>query len=181
MSFWWNTLEASEVKKNPTHKFSTAGSFNEQRESDLTICIQIGPRFLQSHLLKTHFCLAVGFSEGIKNPVIYIIDGDISIPTTGSTGILLWYHSQREGELLFFLKFYFWFFFFSESISSTLSVCCLSLYLQVSGHVSLFMCRKTLSILISWLQNKLKYVKSLHSQSTPRCGQMLFYFRGNCF
>lgn len=154
-SFW--------SKKN-THKFSTAGLFNEQRESDLTICIQIGPSFLQYHLLKTHFCLAVGFSEGVKNPVIYIIDGDISIqPRRAQEFYCDTIHKGGFGFLGFF-ELYFWFLFLSESISSTISVCWLSLYLQVSGHVSLFTCRKTHSILIPWLQNKLKYVKPLHPQ-----------------
>lgn len=143
-------MEAFEVKN--THKFSTAGFFNKQRESDLTICIQIGPSFLQYQLLKTHFCLAVGFFEGVKNPVIYIIDGDISIPTMESTVILLWYRSQRGFG--FFWSLIFDFFFLSENIPSTISACSLSLCLQVSGHVSLFMCRKTHRILIFWLHNK---------------------------
>lgn len=135
----WNTLEAFEVKN--THKFSTAGFFNKQRESDLTICIQIGPSLLQYQLLKTHFCLAVGFSGGVKNPVIYIIDGDISIPATESTGLLLSYHSQRFGFVLF-LESYFLFLFLPENISPTISVCWLSLYLPVPGHVSLFIMQK---------------------------------------
>lgn len=172
----WNTLEAFEVKN--THKFSTAGFFNKQGESDVTICIQIGPSFLRYQLLKTHFCLAVGFFEGVKNPVIYIIDGDISIPTTESTEILLWYHSKW---VLFFsgVLFLIFFYFISENISSTISVCWLSLYLQVSGHVSLFIGRKTHRIPIFWLHNKVKCVKSLHSHSRPHCGQCYFILGEN--
>lgn len=123
----WNTLEAFEVKN--THKFSTAGFFNKQRESDLTICIQIGPSFLQYQLLKTHFCLAVGFFEGVKNPVIYIIDGDISIPTTESTVILLWYRSQRGFGFFWSLTFDFFFSFWEHSIHY---ICLLVIFVSAS-------------------------------------------------
>lgn len=137
----WNLLK---LKKNQnTHKFPTAGFFNEQRESDLTICIQIGPSFLQCHLLKTHFCLVVGFSEGVKNPVIYIINGDITIPTQRAQEFYCYtIHKWGFGSffwVLFLISFYFWEHFIH-------SICLLVIF-DICECLGMFICRKTHKIL----------------------------------
>lgn len=175
----WNTSEAFEIKS--IHKFSTVGFFNEQRESDLIVCIQIGPNFLQYRLLKIHFCLAVGYFEEEKKTCYSHYRWRYQ------------HHNHRDHRNVIAISFtkvvcifspgvLFFFFFFSFWKHLIHYIYLLSVFIsaKVSGHMSFYIWRKRHRILIFWPHNKLKCVKSLHFQSKAdlivvKC--YLFYFR----
>lgn len=115
-----------------------------------------------------------------KKPAIYVIDGDISITTTEIIAILLQYHSQRWFVFFFPGVLFFFFFSFWKHLIHYIYLLAVFISAEVSGNMSLCICRKRHRILIFWPHNKLKCVKSLHFQSKAdlivvKC--YLFYFR----
>lgn len=148
----WNTLEAFEVKN--THKFSTAGFFNKQRESDLTICIQIGPSLLQYQLLKTHFCLTVGFLGALKIQLFTLLMETSASQPRGAQDFYC--HTIHKGfVLVFFWSLIFDFFFFLRTFPPlylSAGYLCIS---QCLGTWACLLCRKTHTVLF-WLRNELK-------------------------